>query len=498
MRKLATTLGAPWMGLVALTAVGCQGTVITQSAACDPTVNQPCGGGGGGGAGSGTGAGGGGGANGGGSGWSGTHLARRYGDASRQWPRSVAVDGSDNILLIGDMDGAIDFGGGPIGEPETWRDVFVAKLDPKLNHLQSKIFGNPSSAEGRGIGADKAGNVLLTGAFDGTIDFGGGPLEYGGLGLNLYVAKLDPQLGHLASKRFGEKAQSIGYSIVADAGGDVITTGYFDGSLDLGGGPLQSPGPYEDVFLAKFDPALGHLYSKCFGDEGRQYASEAVVDSAGNIVVAGQFTDTVDFGGGLLTSAGDIDIFVAKLDPQLHHLHSKGFGDPEVQLVTRLAVDSAGNIVVTGYFRGTVDFGGGPLVSAGDIDVFVAKFDSQLQHIASRRFGVAGAEMPFGVAVDASGNVVLVGSFVESIDFGGGPLVSVGDLDVFVAKLDPQLQHIWSKRFGGELDQEATGVAADGAGNIVVIGAFAGTIDFGDGPLVSAGDFDVFVATLPP
>jgi len=98
------------------------------------------------------------------------------------------------------------------------------------------------------------------------------------------------------------------------------------------------------------------------------------VDGIGNIVVTGYFNGTVDFGGGALTSAGGTDIFLANFDASGTHLWSRRFGDASTQRGYSVAVDGMGKIIVTGFFRGTVDFGGGVLTSAGNSDIFLAKF----------------------------------------------------------------------------------------------------------------------------
>ena len=84
----------------------------------------------------------------------------------------------------------------------------------------------------------------------------------------------------------------------------------------------------------------------------------------------------MDFGGGQLVSAGSRDTFVVKLDASGDHQWSKSFGDADEQSSASVAVDGAGNVLITGYFSGFVDFGGGPLVCAGVRDVFVAKLGS--------------------------------------------------------------------------------------------------------------------------
>ena len=117
-----------------------------------------------------------------------------------------------------------------------------------------------------------------------------------------------------------------------------------------------------------------HLWSNRFGGTSSEYGHSVAIDSAGNVLVTGYFQGTADFGGGGLTSAGDLDVFVAKYDASGKHLWSKRFGGTSGDYGLSVAIDSAGNVLVTGYFQGTVDFGGGGLTNAGSVDIFVAKF----------------------------------------------------------------------------------------------------------------------------
>jgi hypothetical protein len=205
----------------------------------------------------------------------------------------------------------------------------------------------------------------------------------------------------------------------------------------------------------------------------------------------------VNFGGGPLISAGGNDVFVVKLDASGGYLWSKSFGDADQQDATAVAVDSAGDVLVTGEFFGTVNFGGGPLTSAGDYDLFLVKFDASGGHVWSKRFGddddQGGAP---SVIVDASGNVLVAGTFHGTLDFGGSPIASIGGQDAYLAKLDASGDYLWSKRFGNAMDEQvATSVVVDASGDVLLAGYFGGILDFGDGTsLMSAGGYDLYVA----
>ncbi|WP_437553666.1 hypothetical protein WME97_19070 [Sorangium sp. So ce367] len=98
---------------------------------------------------------------------------------------------------------------------------------------------------------------------------------------------------------------------------------------------------------------------------------------------------------------------------------------------------------------------------------------------------------PYALAVDADGNILVTGGFDGTVDFGGGPLVGTGNIDAFVLKLDPVGNHLWSRRFGDLSSvveaQVGLAIAADASGNIAIEGRFGGTTDLGGGPVTSEG-----------
>ena len=277
---------------------------------------------------------------------------------------------------------------------------------------------------------------------------------------------------HLWSRRFGDSNSQYGRSIAADSQGNLLLTGEFYGDVDFGGGQLLSAGS-SDIFLTKLAVGSGnHLWSQRFGDSNAQYARGVAVDSQGNVLLTGMFRGTVDFGGGSLTSAGGLDAYIAKFDAQGSHLWSKSFGDANNQYGQGIAVDSGDNVWLIGSFYGTIDLGGGLLASAGGLDVFVAKFDTSGNHIWSGRFGDAENQDGTAIALDAAGNALLAGTFEGSLDFGGAALTSAGGSDIFLAILASDGGHVWSKRFGDPADQFATSVAADPANNVILTGQF--------------------------
>ncbi len=175
---------------------------------------------------------------------------------------------------------------------------------------------------------------------------------------------------------------------------------------------------------------------------------------------------------------------------------TKVFGPGQAELPAALAVDNTGASLVTGYFSPDIDFGLGKLTSSGSSDIYVAKIDANGNTVWARRFGGTEDDRPMALATDSAGNVFVTGVFLGTVDFGGGPLLASGSWDVYVLKLDTNGNHVWSKRFGDYHQQEGHAIAVDATGNVLVAGMAWGAIDFGGGPLVSGESLAGFVAKL--
>ena len=409
---------------------------------------------------------------------------------------TAAVDKSGNVALIGSFDETTDLGGG-ILTSAGGTDVYLAKLTAAGAPIFSKRFGNASSQQGNAVAFDIDGNIYLAGSFQGTIDFGGGALTSAGSD-DAFLVKLDPKGKQIWARRFGGPSSEAALYVGVDKFRNVYASGTFSGSFDLGGGLLTSAGG-NDIFVAGFDEFGNHLYSKRAGDVGSDLVGSMEVDQDGSVYLTGRFAYSIDFGSGSLTSAGGDDLFAVKLDDFGDPLWAENAGDFSGQSGTAIAVSVLGDVFLGGDFQGSIDLGQGTMVSAGASDVFLARLDSSGFPVWAQQFGDSADQHLTSVAVDTSGNVTVTGQFQGTIDFGDGPHTSAGGNDIFVAKLDPSGLPLWSKTFGdSSFAQSGRSISADPSGGVVIAGVFAGAVDFGGGSLVCKGTSNAFVTKLQP
>lgn len=224
--------------------------------------------------------------------------------------------------------------------------------------------------------------------------------------------------------------------------------------------------------------------------DGDQYAQSLATDALDDVLVAGFTERGIDFGGGPLglDDVGGYSPFVVKLSPAGGHLWSKMYRTASGSGVARAVATDGLDVLVAGRFYGELDLGAGTITSAGypgstADDAFVARLSAGGGLIWSKRYGDASAQRANAVAADRAGNVIVAGELAGTLDFGdGGVLTGASASDAFIAKLDPSGKHLWSTAFRGSGAGLRTPVAlaVEPGGNVIVAGWFEGKITFSD------------------
>lgn len=268
---------------------------------------------------------------------------------------------------------------------------------------------------------------------------------------------------------------------------------------------------YLFLLMSAFYSGQNFQWAKSVGGTETDNGIGVVTDNSGNLYTLGKFKNTVDFdpNAGLfnLTSFGDDDICISKLDPSGNLIWAKQIGGALTEWPTKLVLDNFGNIYSTGYFWGTCDFDPGNatynLTSNGKFDAFVSKLDSSGNFVWARNFGDTISDYGNSIAVDASGNLYATGSYSGTPDFDPGTstynLTSIKE-DTYILKLDQFGNFIWAKSIGSANGCQALDMATDVLGGIYLTGDFFSTLDFDPGPsiynLTSAGTLDNFILKL--
>ncbi len=384
-------------------------------------------------------------------------MGKKISGSSYLYGYSVAVDASGNVYTTGLFDGIADFDPGAgifninsIG----FSDIFITKLDASGNFIWAKNMGGnsgTSNAQARSISFDGNGNICLVGHFEGTIDFDPNASVVNLISTtgkyNVFVLKLMPSGNLMWVKNIGGTSDNHGYYNNIDALGDIYTTGYFNGITD-------------------FDPGIT-TYS--------------------------------------LSTTGNNDIFISKLNPLGNFLWAIQIGGTGDDRAFKSQIDGFGNLYTTGYFTGTVDFDPGPCIFNLTYSSFQSKFILKLYSDgnfvwAKNIKGVSNITVN-SIAVNSLGYINTIGSFsgIADCDPNAGivNLTSLGINDVYVSRIDPSGNLIWATSFGGTSSDIGSFIGLDPLNNIYTIGSFQGTpdFDFGTGTttLTSVGADDIFI-----
>jgi hypothetical protein len=400
----------------------------------------------------------------------------RFGGPGRDVLNALAADDEGNLVIAGTFDSTIDFGAVRLTASPRSTDVFLAKLTRNGQPIWSRRFGGAQGQVLYDIALDDTGAIYAAGAvYQGTLDLGAGPLT------SLYdwvpfVAKFDGTGAVVWNHAFGTPTPgaSLGIGIAVNADHEVYFAGHFEGTLDLGGGPLVAsttePNAWSgspDVFVAKFDSDIAAAPS--------------------GVVLTGTYGGATDFGGGPLSRPAspvlnEPRVFVAKLDARGAYQSAVGYGWSDV---ARVRTDRLGNMVLTGWFARRADVAGTILVSRGGRDAILVLLDPSGEERWLTTFGGTGWDEGNDVTFDSRGRIVVAGYATGPVTIGGTATTGGPGKSAVLASTAVEGDGLTPSRYGGAGEQNATRVIGRPNDPLAVGGQFRGEIDLGNGPLVA-------------
>jgi len=443
--------------------------------------------------------------------------AKGIGGNAYDFGQSLATDASGNVYNTGYFEGTVDFDSGTnvfnLTSSGTSGNGFISKYDAAGNFIWAKQIS--AECYPTSITIDGVGNIYTTGSFSSIVDFDPSISSYSlspkGLD-DIFVLKLDASGNFVWAKSIGGTESDLALEVKTDIFDNVYVTGFFRDTVDFNPGAgiynLNSSG-FEDIFILKLDGAGNYLWVKTFGSTSSDYSNAITLDSSGNIYVSGVFTGTVDFDSNVgtynLTSSGSEDAFILKLDMNGNFVWANKVGDNFDDGIVSVKIDLFGNIYCTGYFQQTVDFDSGQgiynLTSVGMVDAFILKLDVFGNFIWAKQIGGLGQDYAYSSAIDASGNIYTTGYFETTADFNPGIgnfiLISNGDYDAFILKLDLNGDFVWAKSMGGIFSDQGQSISVTSSNELYITGTFSDNSSFFDSYTLSAnGETDVFIVKM--
>lgn len=378
--------------------------------------------------------------------------ARQIGGDAADDGLSVSIDSRDQIVITGTFQNVVSFGraGAYTLRSAGNEDIFLAKYSSAGDCLWAYRYG----ADGADVGTDvtidsqnldpaKQDSIILTGSFRNTVDFGKGNVNVAGGGSDdIFVGKFDKNGGTIRVVAYGSAGSDVGAAVaVANRGGGIAVTGRFSQKIDFCNfGPLGQGLSSSDAFLLHFDNNLSCMHAYAYGDKGED-RGRAVAIQDDIIFLAGTFTNQLSLGGAIFTekSTGLGDVFIARFASGAHSW-SRAFGGNALDWVTSLSLDGGGNVLLTGAFTNTVNFGQGDqnTMSPNKPDIYIVKYAAVGGGpLWSTTLGGSAEDFGSAVIPNADGDLLVGGAFKDIMTVNGNSLRSAGDSDCFVAKLRP-------------------------------------------------------------
>lgn len=448
-----------------------------------------------------------------------------WGNAELDFNPSLATDEDGSVYCTGYFTGTIDFDPGPgqttltSGSGGFGSDTYISKFDSTGHFLWVKQIGGQSTPGE--IVIDSEGHLHIGGHFVLPGDFDPGPGTFTMTPLNnsydLFILTLDHDGNFIDAYQIGGNGEEYFGAMAMDQKGHWVIGGLFTGTSDFDPGigeAIFTAGVLNDLFVVKYDGGAAFLWAKEISGNFQGDINAMVVDSSGNIYIAGAFDDYRDFDPGpdsvMLTAVGGWDLYVLKWNEEGEFRWVRHLGNIDGDNWAHdMVINKDEQLYVTGHFTGTLDFNTGPgtfEMTATNSDPYVWKLDRDGHFIWSVQFEGVSFDQSRDVTLDKYGNVYSTGWFGDVSDFDPGPgtylLISAGGDDKddgFITKLSPDGHFIWAASVGGKENDFGREVKVDRFGYVFITGNFQGRASFypyaqTQDSLTSNGSWDTYLA----
>lgn len=404
----------------------------------------------------------------------------------------VAIDKQGNCVVVGTFNSRVIFGNYSFLTMGGY-DLFIVKYDPYGNVIWAKQIYGPSNDWGYGVKIDTDNNIIITGYFTDYAKLGSFNLVSNGY-VDILIAKYDSAGNLLWAKNAGGWSIDYGQDLTIDRFNNIYVTGYFRNRALFDSVNISAPAMTYHTFVAKYKSTGELTWVKHAVGSNENFGSGITGDDTGNIYITGAFSDTVTFENITLVSYGDKDVFIVKYDSSGNLLWANQCGGTGYDWGWSVVTDRAGNCFVIGQFAGTTFFDNITLTSAGGNDIFIAKYDPSGNIIMAKRAGGSSDDQGRDSITDAAGNYYLTGEIGMDGSFDGTSLPGNGT--IFIVKYDSSDNLLWAKRAGSNVNY-CPGIALDESPkSCYIAGYYFNDAIFDSIALTSAGLSDIFVAKL--
>lgn len=393
------------------------------------------------------------------------------------------------------MAAAVVFFGDALAQNFNWAEtIFLAGRTEESSDNEAYTAANDS-------------NIYIAGKFKNQVCLITEVIESKG-GYDIFLADYDADGNLFWVISVGGQGDDIAKAVAVLSNGDVVITGTFEGSVDFGGQILKASRK-NNLFVACYDEHGKLKWAQRGGGVSALHPVDTgtgiAVDGNDNIYVCGGFygaDDKGDYTKPGVCSFGDYQ--VQNCAQANNSFAAKFSSDGKVQWVSIIAhyglgvangicVDGEGNAYITGVCSATFAFGAKVMNSNGIADIYVARFNADGSHGWFQQFGggekfnpanalkyMDAFEYGSGICTDRKGNLYVAGQFVDKVNFGSVTLKAKGGADAFVMSIDYNGGVKWASASGSKHLEWVKAIQIDSEDNIYIAGVNSeyGGLDF--------------------
>lgn len=425
-----------------------------------------------------------------------TGWLRRAGGTNGDVGNSVTTDANENVYVTGYYKGTSTFGTTTFTSAGSM-DIFVAKYDSAGTLLWAKTAGGGGDDNGRGVACDAAGNVYVTGSCKDTAHFDTDSVVAPSSQDEFFLVSYDPA-GTLRWLKHSSSGFGIAWGLSLSVfGNNIYVMGNYSATRTIGTSTFNAVGS-TDMFVVSYNMAGGYNNGWSFGGPGYDDGQDIHVASTNEIFVTGAFSDSINLPIGTLLSAGNEDVFIIKFDGTGNSLAALYGGGANQDVAHSVAVD-ANAVYITGYFQGPAQFASTSFAGVGGRDLFLIKYKrSDLHQVFANAYGGPNDDYGNDLALDKNGNPFISGIFTDTATFVFNTIYGKGGEEIFFGLFDTTGNVNWLLSAGGHSTDEGIGVTASAHGDLYGTGSFRDTAKFDIDSVMAAGNNDFYLVKFRP
>ena len=335
--------------------------------------------------------------------------ATKAGGENDDYIYSITSDLDGSSTIEGSFSGSANFSDITL-RSSTKEQYFTAKLDTDGNYTWAEVSENKNTESSNIKSVLSDGSYIIAGSFSGNKSFGARSLQSKGK-MDVFIAKQNKDGSYdWATTGGGSDYDSVN-AISSIDNNSTFITGTFSGSASFGDTTLNSSNEQE-IFIAKLNSDGTYAWANKAGGLGNEYVKSIKSQNDGSSFIIGTFTGVASFGGTSLNSFGGEDTFIAKLNANGSFSWVTQAGGFNKDYGIDISPLADGSTLIIGEFTGEANFGNIKLTSAGNSDVYIAKLNINGEFEWARRAGGVNSDKSHSINTHEDGSSIITGTFI--------------------------------------------------------------------------------------